>query len=135
MFYRAISLVLVAALAQSSMVAQDQPQSSAQAVAKMQEVLHKAQAKDKAVNVILNKNIDNQKKFSGKVSQVSATGFDVTDEKSGKTMKLNYEDVQQVKQKGMSKGTKILIAGLIVVAAAIGIGFAVACSAEGGPHC
>jgi hypothetical protein len=48
MFYRAISLVIVAALVQGSIAAQDQPQSPPQTVAKMQQVLHKTQEKDKA---------------------------------------------------------------------------------------
>jgi hypothetical protein len=135
MFYRAISLVLVAVLVHGSIAAQDQSQSPPQTVAKMQEVLRKAQERDKAVRVTIKKTIDNREKFSGKVSDISDTGFVVTDGKSGTTKKLAYGDVQQVKQKGLSKGAKILIVSLIVVGAVIGIGFAIACSAEGGPHC
>jgi hypothetical protein len=135
MFYRAVSVALVAVLLHGSIAAQDQAQSPPQTVAKMQQVLHKAQEKDKAVKVSLKKTIDNQKEFSGKVSDISDTGFVVTDQKSGATKKFAYEDVQQVNQKGMSKGAKILIVSLVVVGAAIGIGFSVACSAEGGPHC
>jgi hypothetical protein len=121
MFYRGISLVLVAVLVHSSIAAQDQAQPSPQTVAKMQQVLHKAQEKDKAVKVILNKKIDNQKKFSGKVSDISDTGFVVTDQKTGTTKKLAYADVREVHQKGMSKGTKIAlgVAGGVVVAVAI----------------
>ena len=104
MVFKAISLALVAALLHGSIAAQDQPQSPQQTVAKMQQVLHKAQEKDKAVKVILNKKIDNQKKFSGKVSDISDTGFTLTDYKTGTTKKLAYEDVQRVNQKGMSKG-------------------------------
>ena len=70
-----------------------------------------------------------------KMSHISDTGFVLTEPKTGATKKLAYEDVQQVKQKGMSKGAKILIVSLVVVGAVIGIGFAAACSAEGGPHC
>ncbi len=123
MFYRAISLVLVAVLVQGSIAAQDQPQSSTQTVAKMQQVLHKAQEKDKAVKVILNKKIDNRKKFSGKVSDVSDTGFVVTDQKTGTTKTLAYTDVREVHQKGMSKGWKIalgVIAGVIIAAVIFG---------------
>lgn len=96
MFYKAISLALVAVLLHGSIAAQDQPQSSAQTVAKMQQVLHKAQEKDKAVKIILNKKID---KFSGKVSDISDTGFVVTDQKTGKPMKLAYAHVREVHQK------------------------------------
>ena len=87
----------------------------------MQQVLHKAQEKDKAVKVTLKKKIDNQKKFSGKVSDISDTGFVVTDQKTGKIQKLAYEDVREVHQKGLSKGAKIAlgVVGGIVVAVAI----------------
>lgn len=117
MFYRAISLVLVAGLVHGSIAAQDQPQSPAQTVAKMQQVLRKAREKDKAVKVTLRKTIDNQRQFSGKVSEISETGFVLTDQKTPTTKKFAYEDVQQVKQKGMSTGAKIAIGvGVGVVA-------------------
>ncbi len=135
MLYKVIAVVLVPVLLHGSLVAQAQPQPPQQTVAKMQQVLLKAQEKNKAVKVTLRKTIDNQKKFSGKVSDVSDTGFVFTDQKTRTTKKFAYEDVQQVKQKGMSMGAKILIVSLVVVGAAIGIGFAVACSVEGGPHC
>jgi hypothetical protein len=119
MFYRAISLVLVAVLLHGSVAAQDQTQSPQQTVAKMQQVLRKAQEKDKAVKVILKKKIDNQNKFSGKVSDISDTGFVVTGQKTVKIQKLAYEDVREVHQKGLSKGAKIAIvvlAGCVVFA-------------------
>jgi hypothetical protein len=117
MFYRGISLVLVAVLLHSSIAAQTSS-SPTQSVAKMQQVLRKAQEKDKAVKVILNKKIDNQKKIIGKVSDISDTGFVLTDEKTGTTKQLAYEDVRQVNQKGMSKGSKVAI-GIAVGAAAL----------------
>ena len=117
MFYRAISLVLVAVLLHSSIAAQTSS-SPTQSVAKMQQVLRKAQEKDKAVKVILNKKIDNQKKIIGKVSDISDTGFVLTDQKTGTTKQLAYEDVRQVNQKGMSKGSKVAI-GIAVGAAAL----------------
>ena len=118
MFYRAISLVLVAVLVHGSIAAQDQTQSPPQTVAKMQQVLRKAQEKDKAVKVILNKKLDNQKKFSGKVSDISDTGFTLTDQKIGTTKTLAYADVREVHQKGLSKGAKIAlgVVGGVVVA-------------------
>jgi hypothetical protein len=135
MLYKMIASVLVAVLLHGSLIAQTQPQSPVQTPPTMQQVLRKAQGKNKAVKVTPKKTIDNQKNFSGKVSDISDTGFVVTDQKSGATKKFAYEDVQQVSQKGMSKRTKILIVSLVVVGTAIGLGFAVACSAEGGPHC
>lgn len=116
MLYRAISLALVVVLLHGSVAAQGQPQSPTQTVAKMQQVLHKAQEKDKAVKVTLNKKIDNQSKFTGKVSEISDTGFTLTDQKTGKPMKLAYAYVQQISQKGMSTGAKIAIVVGVVVA-------------------
>ena len=85
MLYRAISLALVAVLLHGSIVAQDQPQSLRQTIARMQEVLHNAQKKKKAVKVTLRKLIDNQETFSGKVSEISDTGFVLTDQKTQTT--------------------------------------------------
>lgn len=116
MLYRAISLALVVVLLHGSVAAQGQPHSPTQTVAKMQQVLHKAQEKDKAVKVTLNKKIDNQSKFTGKVSEISDTGFTLTDQKTGKPMKLAYAYVQQISQKGMSTGAKIAIVVGVVVA-------------------
>jgi cell division protein FtsL len=76
-----------------------------------------------------------QEMFSGKVSDISDTGFVFTDQKTQTTKNSAYEDVQQIKQKGMSKGAKILIVSLVVAGGVIAMGFAVACNVEGGPHC
>ncbi len=104
---KTIASILIAALLHGSLAAQLATQSSAQSTAKIQQVLRKAQEKDKAVKVILNKKFDNQNEFSGKVSDISDTGFVISDQKTRTTKKLAYEDVQQVKQKGMSRGAKI----------------------------
>ena len=123
MLHRAISLALVAVLLHGSVAAQAQPQSPPQTVAKMQRVLHKAQDKDKAVKVTLNKKIDNQRKFSGKVSEITNTGFTLTDQKTGKAMKLAYEDVREVHQKGWPKAATIaivVVAGVVIALVAVG---------------
>ena len=123
MLCRVISLVLVAVLLHGSIAAQTPPQSPPQTVARMQQVVHKAQEKDKAVKVTLKEKSDNQRKFSGKVSEISDSGFTLTDQKTGKTMKMGYADVQQVSQKGMSKAAKIaigVVAGVVVVAVILG---------------
>lgn len=116
MFHRAISLALIAVFLHGSVAAQMQPQSPTQTVAKMQQVLHKAQEKDKAVKVTLNKKIDNQGKFTAKVSEISDASFIITDQQTGKPIKLVYEDVREVNKKGMSKGAKIGIGVAIGVA-------------------
>ena len=115
MFYKAVSVALVAVLLHGSVAAQDQTQSPPQTIAKMQQVLHKAQEKGKAVKVTLNKKIDKQRKFGGKVGEISDTGFTLIDHETGKHTKLAYEDVQQIKQKGVSK---VLIVVIVVVALA-----------------
>jgi hypothetical protein len=130
MFYRVISLALVVVLLHGSIAAQGQPQSPSQTVAKMQQVLRKAQEKDKAVKVILNKKIDNHSKLTGKVSDISDTGFTMIDQQTGKPMKLAYEDVRQVNQKGMSKGSKVAIGIAVGAAAFLAVGVVV-CYAAG----
>ncbi len=126
MLRRVISFALAAALLHGSVAAQNQQQSPSQSVARMQQVLHKAREKNKAVTVMLNKAIDNQKKFSGKVSEISDTGFSFTDRKSGKTMLVAYPDVHEVKQRGMRLAAKIAIGVGVGIALWIGIVIAVA---------
>jgi len=75
MLPKAISLVLVAVLLHGGVAAQAQQQSPLQPLAKMQEVFRRAQEKDKADKVTLNKKIDNQRQFGGKVSDIPDTGF------------------------------------------------------------
>lgn len=101
----------------------------------MQQVHHKAPEKNKAVKVTLRKAIDHQKTFEGVVGDISDKGFVLSDQKTQTTRSFTYEEVQQVKQEGMSKGAKFLIIGLVVVGGLIAMGFAVACNVEGGPHC
>lgn len=122
MLSKVIPVALVTVLLHGSLVAQAQPQSPVQTPAEMQQALRRAEQKDKAVQVTLEKKIDNQRKFTGKVSEVSDTGFTVTDQKTGKSTKFAYEDVQQVKQKGLSKGWKIglvVLAGVVIAAVAV----------------
>jgi F0F1-type ATP synthase assembly protein I len=45
------------------------------------------------------------------------------------------EDVKEVRRQGLSKPAKILIICGVVVGALIGMAVALACTAEGGPHC
>ena len=115
MVSRIVSVVLVLVLLHGSLVGQTQPQSPGQTPAMMQQVLRKAQEKDKAVKVTLKQKIDNQRKFSGKVSEISDTSFTIPDQKTGKAMKLAYEDVQQVNQKGMATGAKVAIAVGVII--------------------
>ena len=133
--HKIISLVLVALLLHGSIVAQNQSQAFSQTAAKMQRVLHKALEKNRAVKVTLRKAIDHQETVVGTVGDISDKGFVVIDHKTQITRSFTYEEVQQVKQKGMAKGAKFLIIGLVAVGGLIAMGFAVACNAEGGPHC
>jgi hypothetical protein len=114
---KTIASVLITVLLHGSLVAQVPAQSPVQSTARMQQVLRKAQENDKAVKVILNKKIENQKKFSGKATDISDTGFVVTDQKTGKAQKLDYADVREIHQKGWSTGATIavvVIAGLVI---------------------
>lgn len=129
MISKTISVFLMALLLHSSVAAQTSS-SPTQSAARMQQVLRKAQGKDKPVTVILSKKIDNKTKLTGKVSEVSDTSFTVTDQKTGNLTKLAYEDVRQVNQKGMSKGSKIAIGIAVGAAAFLAVGVAV-CFAAG----
>jgi ribosome maturation factor RimP len=66
----------------------------------MQQVLHKAQQRGKSVKVILAQEIDSQQELSGKVSDISDTGFVITDQKTKENRGLRYEDLRLVKTKG-----------------------------------
>jgi hypothetical protein len=113
---------MVAVLLHGTIAAQEQPQSSRQTVAKMQQVLRKAYERDKAVSVTLNKKIENRLRFTGKVSDISDAGFVVT-EKTRTSTKLVYEDVQEIHQRGFSKVTEIAI-GVGILAAVVLVIFA-----------
>ena len=59
----------------------------------------------------------------GYISQIDATSFQVTDEKTGKAMTLAYNDVEKVGGRGMSRNTKIVIfVGVGIAAAGIILG-------------
>ena len=109
MFYKSIAVALVVVLLHGSLMAQPQSQVPLQSPAKMQQVLRKAQDKDKAVKITLNKNIDSRKNLSGKVTEISETTFTVIEDKTGRSTKLAYDDVQRVGQKGMPWGAKVAI--------------------------
>ena len=135
MCYKITSLLLVALLLRGTIAGQDQPQPPVQTTAKMQQVLRKALDKSKPVKVTLRKATDHQNAFDGVVVDISDRGFVLTDQKTQTTRSFTYEEVKQVKEKGMSKGMKFMIIGLVTVGGLIAMGFAVACNVEGGPHC
>ncbi len=120
MLSKLIAAVLIGALTQGNLAAQTQP-SPVQTVAKMQQVLHKAQEKDRAVKVTLKKKMDGQGKFTGKVSEISDTGFTIADQKTGKAVKLDYDGVKEVRLKGTSGAliAALAIAGGVVVIAVV----------------
>src|SRR5215470_12169422 len=112
MIFKTIAAVLVCVLLHTSVAAEEQP-SQTQTVDKMQQVLHKAQDKDKAVKITLRKKMDNQRKFMGKVKEITDAGFSIVEQKTGRTMSFAYQDVQQVGQAGVSKGTIIAVVALV----------------------
>ncbi len=116
MLSKVISVVLAIALLHGSIAAQDQPQTTQQTISKIQHVLRKAQERNKAVKVTLNKKINNRNKVSGKVGGISDTGFGVDDEKTGIATTLAYSDVREISQKGLTTATQIVIVAGVVVA-------------------
>jgi hypothetical protein len=73
--------------------------------------------------------------IKGYISRVDETSFAITEKKSGEQTTISYEDVKEVRRQGLSKPAKILIICGVVVGALIGMAVALACTAEGGPHC
>ena len=53
-------------------------------------------------------------KLKGYISQKGEDSFSITDSKSGHTSIVAYRDVSEVKRKGLSKGEKITLIGVIV---------------------
>ena len=52
------------------------------------------------------------------MSEISDTGFTLINQKTGMVTKLDYDNVQQVKEKGMSTGWKIAlvtVVGFVIV--------------------
>jgi len=84
MISKTISTVLVCVLLHSLVLGENEPPPQTQTVAKMQQVLHKAQERNKAVKITLRKKIDHQRKFAGRVVEISGAGFAIADQKSGK---------------------------------------------------
>jgi hypothetical protein len=121
MTLKAVATVLVCVLVHSNLFAETQSQ--AQTVTKVQQVLHKAQEKNKAVKVSLLKKKDGQHRFTGRVVTISDTDFAISDQKSGQTMSIRYEDVQQVSQAGMSTGAIIAIVALVAGGIILGVIF------------
>jgi hypothetical protein len=64
------------------------------------------------------------------VSEISDTSFTISDQQTGKPIKLAYDDVRQVNQKGMSKGSKVALVIAIGAAAFLAVGIVV-CYAAG----
>jgi sRNA-binding regulator protein Hfq len=68
----------------------------------------------------------NGSQVKGRITQSSANGFTLTDEKTGSHSDLAYADVLAVEGRGMSKKKKILIAtgigvGLVIVVVALAL--------------
>lgn len=115
--YKIVAAILIPVYLCSSLIAQTQPPPPMQTPAEMQQILRNAQRNDKAVKVALKQKTADGTKLSGKVIEVSDAGFTLIDRKTGKATTVDYQSVQQVKKKGMSKGwtiTLLVIAGLIV---------------------
>jgi hypothetical protein len=58
----------------------------------------------------------------GYISQIGAESFQVTDNKSGRTTTIAYQEVRKLRKPGLSTGAKIAIA------AGVGVGIAVGAS-------
>src|SRR5262249_50328038 len=75
MIFKTIAAVLVCVLLHNSVAAEDQPQSQTQTVDKMQQVLHKAQDKDKAVKITLRKKYGQSTQVDGQSERSHECGL------------------------------------------------------------
>jgi hypothetical protein len=129
MFRKFISLVLIGILASLfSIPAQGQEQPPAQTIKEMKQVVQKALNKDKPVRVKLKERLSGKTKLTGRVSEVSDTGFVLTDEKTNTTTKLTYDGLKEVKPKGLSTGAKIALGVGVPAAIILGVIYAIASS-------
>jgi hypothetical protein len=117
-------LALTIALAPFGPVVRGQQQSTyAPETAKLKaEVERRLSKKEERVKVKLR----NGSQVKGRITQSSANGFTLTDEKTGSHSDLAYADVLAVEGRGMSKKKKILIAtgigvGLVIVVVALAL--------------
>jgi len=132
MISKIVSVLLIGLVLHGSIAAQTLS-SPTQDVAQMQQVLRRAQERGKAVTVTLSRKVDNTTKLTGTVSEVSDTSFTLANRQTGNSTTLAFEDVLQVKQKGMSKGKKIALGVGIGVGIFFAVGF-IACFAAGVCH-
>ena len=99
MLHQTIAIVLIGVLVPGNPAAQTEASAALQTTAKMQQVLQKAQEKDKPVHITLKTKIDHQKKFDGRVAAITKGDFVLTDLKSGNPRTFSYTDVREVRQK------------------------------------
>jgi hypothetical protein len=118
MLLKITSLVLVVMLAHESIAAQSVLPSGAPQQ-KVQQVLQKAQIRDKEVKVTLLKTIEGRSKIQGTVSKVSESDFTLVEHKTGTLTTIAYADVLAIKQAGMSKAAKVGIGVGVAVGALI----------------
>ncbi len=79
---------------------------------------HKFAASQKNANVVLK----DGSKLSGKVLQANETNLVLSDSKTGQSRTLAYQDVTEVKRKGMHPAAKAgIVAGGVILGAAIAI--------------
>jgi hypothetical protein len=92
-----------------------------QTPAQMKGNLQKATKKDKPVEVVLNKKVDGQKKYVGRVKNVLDDSFEITDEQTNQIRTFLYVDVKEVRGKGWPVAAKIGVGAGIGAAVLFGI--------------
>ncbi len=120
MYKKALSLMLVSFLIQMICIAPVSAfaptNTETERVARMKERIGAAQLEKKRVVITPRDGT----KLNGRISEVKEDSFVVSDEKTGATTEIRYEDATQVKAKGsgLSTGTKVLI-GVGIAAAVV----------------
>ena len=120
MYKKLLTLLLVSFLVQMICIppvsAVMQTDKETQRIAKMKERIGLVHLEQKRVVITLRDGT----KLKGRISEVNESSFIITDEKTGATSEVKYDDAVQVKTKGnFSTGTKVLIGVGIAVAAVV----------------
>ncbi len=120
MYKKLLTLLLVSFLVQMICIppvsAVMQTDKETQRIAKMKERIGLVHLEQKRVVITRRGGT----KLNGRISEVNESSFIITDEKTGATSEVKYDDAVQVKTKGnFSTGTKVLIGVGIAVAAVV----------------
>lgn len=97
--------------------------SSARSIASVEKVKTEVERRGAGEKSRVKVRLRDKTEVKGFISQIDASSFQVTEEKTGKVITLAYTDVEKVGGRGMSRNTKtVIIIGVGIAAAGIILG-------------